>query len=65
MLARIHSFDLYTNNNEQEAKELFEKALKIDANNIDALLNLGVILKDNNETKKAIDYIDRIIFNLK
>ena len=39
----------------------FEKALKLDVNNIDALLNLGVILKENNETLKAIDCFDKII----
>ena len=59
-LYSIKGFYLYISNKEKEAKELFEKALKLDANNIDALLNLGVILKDNNETLKAINFFDTI-----
>ena len=40
---------------------MFENAIKIDSNYIDAFLNLGDLYKDVKDYKKAIFFYDKVI----
>jgi tetratricopeptide (TPR) repeat protein len=47
--------------NDQEAIEIFDKALSINANHVDVLYNKGEVLDELGETEEAQRYYDKAL----